>query len=147
MNNMSGIDRYRPPLALRPNGPQIPQPSPAGWVNGAHNSGGPSARDKTTDGIGIAYAGIAPRWGAEITGMAYPGRWPGPRNRAPLALRPNGPQVPQPSPAGWVDGAENSGGPSARDKTTDGIGIAYAGIAPRWGAGPLRRRTQAAGLG
>jgi len=30
---------------------------------------------------------IAPRWGAEIRGMAFPGRWPGLRDGGPLGLR------------------------------------------------------------
>jgi len=37
---------------------------------------------------------------------------PTPMNFAPLALRPNGPHIPQPGPAGWVYTANNSGGPA-----------------------------------
>ena len=84
--------------------------------------------------MGLRFTGIAPRWGAEITGTAFPGRWPGLRNDGPLGLggrvgrnvrsqitnvgenpsgRPrsaNGAHIPQPSPAGWVIGAQKSGG-------------------------------------
>ena len=65
----------------------------------------------------------------------FPGRWPGLRNDAPLALRPNGPHIPQPSPAGGVGGAEHSGGPTARDKTTEAIGVMDRGLSAK-----VRRR-------